>query len=185
MLFRSVSQSRYRGETQFAGDVSGTVNISSTATNQYRCTTSISNLETFQMPDNLKDKTNLFYSEGLDKVYSTAKTFGGKADFQINLDPGTKDQQYLIKNVKIYYIDDAGRKVSVYNNTMDSLSELSKWTLSSNTTAEMYNDTKVEEEEPSLVYKKGQLVAYNIYYDDYENDPSKTQYWRYTHTPLS
>lgn len=36
-----------------------------------------------------------------------------------------------------------------------------------------------------LVYKKGQLVAYNIFYDDYEKDPSKKQYWRYTHTPMN
>ncbi|MDD3170022.1 MAG: hypothetical protein PHC91_11245, partial [Eubacteriales bacterium] len=34
-----------------------------------------------------------------------------------------------------------------------------------------------EEEDPPLVYKKGQLVAYTISYDDYENDPSKRQYW--------
>ena len=42
-----------------------------------------------------------------------------------------------------------------------------------------------KEEDAPLVYKQGQLVAYNIYYDDYENDPSKKQYWRYTHTPMN
>lgn len=42
-----------------------------------------------------------------------------------------------------------------------------------------------KEEDVPLVYKKGQLVAYNIFYDDYENDPSKKQYWRYTHMPYN
>jgi hypothetical protein len=42
-----------------------------------------------------------------------------------------------------------------------------------------------KEEDTPLVYKKGQLVAYNIFYDDYENDPSKKQYWRYTHMPYN
>jgi hypothetical protein len=42
-----------------------------------------------------------------------------------------------------------------------------------------------KEEDAPLVYKKGQLIAYNIFYDDYENDPSKKQYWRYTHTPYN
>lgn len=43
----------------------------------------------------------------------------------------------------------------------------------------------VKEEDAPLVYKKGQLVAYNIFYDDYENDPSQKQFWRYTHTPYN
>ncbi len=42
-----------------------------------------------------------------------------------------------------------------------------------------------KEEDAPLVYKKGQLVAYNIFYDDYENDLSKKQYWRYTHMPYN
>ncbi len=43
----------------------------------------------------------------------------------------------------------------------------------------------VKEEDAPLVYKKGQLVAYNIFYDDYENDLSQKQFWRYTHTPYN
>ncbi|HZK61410.1 MAG TPA: hypothetical protein VFC41_04990, partial [Anaerovoracaceae bacterium] len=42
-----------------------------------------------------------------------------------------------------------------------------------------------EEEEPSLVYKKGQLVAYSIIYDDYEKDPSRRQYWKYYHVQMN
>jgi len=41
------------------------------------------------------------------------------------------------------------------------------------------------EEEDKLVYKKGELIRYGINYYDYESDPSKKQYWRYTHTPFN
>lgn len=48
-----------------------------------------------------------------------------------------------------------------------------------------YIEPKHEEEEPALVYKKGELVRYNINYSDYENDPSKCGYWLYAHTPYN
>lgn len=50
------------------------------------------------------------------------------------------------------------------------------------TLANIYQE---EIEEIPLIYKKGQLVKYNLYYEDYEADPSKRQYWRYTHTPYN
>jgi hypothetical protein len=43
----------------------------------------------------------------------------------------------------------------------------------------------VEKEEKGLVYKLNELVQYGIDYYDYEADPSKKQYWRYTHTPFN
>lgn len=43
---------------------------------------------------------------------------------------------------------------------------------------------KKQEDDP-LIYKKGQLIKYSIFYEDYENDPSKRQYWKYTHTPFN
>ncbi|MBN7773429.1 hypothetical protein [Clostridium aminobutyricum] len=42
-----------------------------------------------------------------------------------------------------------------------------------------------KEEDTPLIYKKGQLIAYNINYSDYENDPSKYGYWIYAHTPYN
>ncbi|MDD2217926.1 MAG: hypothetical protein PHX63_05795, partial [Eubacteriales bacterium] len=48
------------------------------------------------------------------------------------------------------------------------------------------NATKdIEKEDPPMVYKKGEAVSYGITYSDYENDPSKRQYWRYIHTPFN
>lgn len=44
---------------------------------------------------------------------------------------------------------------------------------------------KTEEPEPDLIYKKGEVVAHRILYSDYEKDPSKKSYWRYTHTPFN
>jgi len=51
-------------------------------------------------------------------------------------------------------------------------------------TETLMNPPKIDETAP-LIYKKGELVKYNIFYEDYENDPSKKQYWRYTHTPFN
>lgn len=46
-------------------------------------------------------------------------------------------------------------------------------------------DKSEEEKKAPLIYKKGELVSYHIIYEDYENDPSKKQYWKYTHTPYN
>lgn len=42
-----------------------------------------------------------------------------------------------------------------------------------------------EEPLPPLIYNKGDLVAFHIHYQDYEEDPSKRSYWRYRHTPYN
>ena len=53
-----------------------------------------------------------------------------------------------------------------------------------NAEIQLKESTKKDEDTP-LVYKKGQLVAYNINYSDYENDPSKSGYWIYAQTPYN
>lgn len=40
-------------------------------------------------------------------------------------------------------------------------------------------------ESHSLLYKKGELVDYLIGYSDYEEDPSRQEFWQYIHTPFN
>ena len=89
--------------------------------------------------------------------------------------------QYLIKNLRIYYMEE-GQKVYIQNKELKNISELPNWKLSSGLTA---SNVSIEQEEPDdeyiKIYQKGEKVLYNIFYDDYENDPSKAGYWVYTH----
>ena len=38
---------------------------------------------------------------------------------------------------------------------------------------------------PSRIYRRNEAIDYNIYYSDYEGDPSAASYWLYTHEPGS
>lgn len=114
-----------------------------------------------------------------------SNTFEGKTDVTINLNSDGVNTVLLMQNFKIYYINN-GNKVYLYHKPLQDTSELSVWDISENAAAAMHTETRPEKEEDApLIYKKGQLVSYNIFYDDYENDPSKRQYWRYTHTPYN
>lgn len=170
------------GERFYVNNYQGAVQLDTINNNNSR-NASYSKLEAYVYPDNLKDKYSFFFQEG--KVYSISDTFDGRTDFRISLNTGGNDTELLLQNLKVYYIEN-GNKVYLYSKPLRDTSELSGWTISENASAEIYTETKPEREEAApLVYKKGQLVSYNIFYDDYENDPSKKQYWRYIHTPYN
>ncbi len=169
------------GETWFAGIQQGTTQFVTNA--GYQRSASLTNLETYIYPENLNGQSSFFF-EG-DKVYSMSNTFDGKTNIRVNLNSDGTNSELLMQNLEIYYLNN-GNKVYLHNKPLQDTSELSGWTITENATAEMYTETKPEKEEDApLVYKKGQLVSYNMFYDDYENDPSKRQYWRYTHTPYN
>jgi hypothetical protein len=90
-----------------------------------------------------------------------------------------------IKNFSLYYLEN-GVKTYLTRNSLESASEAAAWT-SENATLAVADEKPAgdEKEKGALIYKKGQLVAYNISYTDYENDPSKAEFWRYTHTPFN
>jgi len=114
------------------------------------------------------DNTKYFFP----KVTSTGKT---------NLSMFIPKGEYLIKNLRLYYIEN-GMKIYLQNKALENAAELSNWTFSSGLTATDYSEPPTEEEEaPVKIYKKGEKVIYDIFYDDYEEDPSKRQYWRYAH----
>lgn len=149
----------------------------------YQSGVGFSKLEAYVYPDNLKDSSSFFFSD--DKVYAAAEHFGGVTTVKLNLAPLAPHQELLLQDLKIYYIHN-GNKVYLYDKPLQETKELTGWTLSEETALDMHRERKSEKEaEVPLVYKKGELVAYNIFYDDYEEDPSKAQFWRYTHTPYN
>lgn len=166
------------GETWFTGIFQGTARFTTQAGNQH--SVSFSKLETFVYPDNLLGKADFFF-EG-DKVYSPAETFSGRVSIQIPFAAGSESH---IKNLKIFYVMD-GKKIYIENEPLDDPGDLDNWSRDGSLEIEMSTIPKEEKkEDTTLVYRKGQLVSYDIFYEDYENDPSKKQYWRYTHTPYN
>jgi len=171
------------GESFMVGDYQGLNQF--TARGDYRSSCGFSRLETFVFPDNLLGKTDFFF-EG-DKVYSISDKYDGKVHIRLNFPADNTDgtAEHLMKNIKLYYLK-GGKRVYLQNDNLDSTNDLGNWTANTGMTITMSTEPAPEkEEEAPPVYKKGQLVRYNIFYDDYENDPSKTQYWRYTHTPYN
>ncbi len=95
----------------------------------------------------------------------------------------------LVSNFRLYQ-KTSGIKQLIFSQNFNSQNvlNLTGWKTSIKGTgkAQIVSAEPSEKEEDSpMVYKKGQLVAYNIFYDDYENDPSQKQFWRYTHTPYN
>ncbi|MDD2483698.1 MAG: hypothetical protein PHQ50_01525, partial [Eubacteriales bacterium] len=82
------------------------------------------------------------------------------------------------------YLDSEGKKVYLEDEDFASSAILSSWTLT-NAKAAIVQETVPKKDGTSLVYKRGELVGLKASYFDYETDPSKKQYWRYTHTPMN
>lgn len=95
----------------------------------------------------------------------------------------SSNETYLIRGLKMYYIEN-GKRVYAVDETFNRTESLSSWS-KNGVSASIVNNSRKEVETDSLVYKKGELVRYGISYYDYEKDPSKDGYWRYTHTPFN
>jgi hypothetical protein len=121
-----------------------------------------------------------FINDAKTAGYTANETYTGtKITYSFTADTGK------IRNFRLYYLKD-GIKTYVEPGSLDSASEAAKWTAADATFAVVdEKPTGEEKEKGALIYKKGQLVAYNIGYTDYENDPSKESFWRYTHTPFN
>ncbi len=90
----------------------------------------------------------------------------------------------LLRDLKIYYFDADGEKIYLEEESFASSASLSQWQTTNAKTAIVQEEVP-KKDEKSLIYKKGELVAYHTSYFDYETDPSKKQYWKYTHTPMN
>ena len=89
-----------------------------------------------------------------------------------------------MKNYRLYYLAPGGMKIYADQDDLSDSASLSGWTAGNAATA-IVQEEIAEKNDDSLVYKKGQLVAYKAGYFDYEADPSKKQYWKYTHMPMN
>jgi len=94
------------------------------------------------------------------------------------------EELWYIKGLKLYCIEN-GIKVYVEENSPGYENEATKWETSNCAAMAVKLKSLPEKPEDNLIYKKGQLVAYDIFYSDYEKDPSRREYWRYTHTPMN
>jgi hypothetical protein len=119
----------------------------------------------------VQDGTHVY---GEDQSYSGTKfTFSSAQDMR------------KIRNFSVWYLEN-GMKTYVEQDSLESASALAAWQ-TVNATAAIVDEkpTSEEKEKGALVYKKGELILYGIGYTDYENDPSKESFWRYTHTPFN
>ena len=139
----------------------------------------IDTIDTVTYPDNAVTQTgNMAFNSENTEYFFPKVSSNGKTTLTMYIPKG----EYLIKNLKMYYMED-GRKIYLQNEDCEELTDLSKWSLSAGLTASVVTPTDDEnvDDEYVKIYKKGEKVLYNIFYSDYENDPSKTGYWVYTH----
>ncbi len=151
--------------------------------NSYRGTKgNFSELEMYIVDDSniLIDKHNyLKVSEDSDKtLFLGEKMYSGKTSVRLNFDKG----ESAIYDFSIYTIQD-GRKMYVISDDFSDTSTLKKWR-----TYDAEIGRHVEEGSDANdinVFSKGEFVKYDISYWDYEDDPSKQSFWKYTHTPAN
>ncbi len=148
------------------------------------------------IPGTLESGQADFYEakkEGGKLIISKASKVGQESYLkQLRLSFSTKSasepENIYISNFKLWKKDGYGRLVQSETFFSSGASATRGWNLSSLGSGIAQIDippTEEQEEAAPMVYKKGQLVGYDIYYDDYEDDPSKVGYWRYTHTPMN
>ncbi|HWQ79620.1 MAG TPA: hypothetical protein VN381_12415 [Anaerovoracaceae bacterium] len=135
-------------------------------------------IDIVQYPDNAVTRTgNMAFDSSNTKYYFPKATSTGTTNLSIFMPQG----EYLVRNLKLYYIEN-GKRIYLQNRDLDEVSDLTGWSLSSGLASSVYAEPKEEPDDgPIKIYKKGEKVLYNIFYDDYEEDPSKQQYWRYAH----
>lgn len=132
------------------------------------------------VPDSNAPVKNGHYFMNGSSMYALHKTYGGSCKLTLHFNgAGSK---YYLRNFRLYTIK-GGRKVYLTDENMTE--GLGSWSQSGVKTSVIKDRVKEPAEQDKVVYQKGDLVAYNIFYSDYEKDPSKVGYWKYTHTPFN
>lgn len=117
-----------------------------------------------------------FFEEG-NQLYAEDLLFSGGGRIALAAEDGT-----VIRNLRIWTVSGQTEDTAL-SCSFKAEADLAGWSRSG-TEAEV-KPYKTEKEEPARVYAKGETINYQVYYGDYENDPSKKQHWVYTHEPLS
>ncbi len=111
-------------------------------------------------------------------VFMANKAYDGRTDITLS----SADEEWYLADFKLYTVRN-GKRVYVTEENMYDPQIAGSWTAAeAGVTVETVPVPKEEENVP-VVYKKGELVMYNVYYSDYSGDPSKASYWKYTHEP--
>ena len=87
-----------------------------------------------------------------------------------------------VRNLRIYAVSGSAEETALVC-SFKAEGDLSGWQKSGLTAA--LEPFASEKEEPARMYAKGETINYQVFYSDWENDPSKKQHWVYTHEPLS
>ncbi len=133
-------------------------------------------------PDEMTDQGRFFLQTQGDAagVYTANQRFEGQSQMGFVL-PGA---DYAgIAGLKVYTVRD-GVRLYAAEEDMTKQQELNRWK-AQGISAEIHTDGAPIAQGESMVYAKGQLVHSQVHYMDYENDPSKKAYWRYTHQPFN
>jgi hypothetical protein len=82
------------------------------------------------------------------------------------------------------FAEKAGEEVLLTEAIFSDTADLNEWQADHCQTA-VLPATVEKPAEGKIVYRKGEPIVYDIQYFDYEGDPSKKQYWKYSHTPFN
>ncbi len=138
----------------------------------------ITPVQIITFPNNAVTATgNMVFNSTCTKYYFPKAISTGKTNLSINLPKG----EYLIKSIRIYSIEN-GQKIYLQNKNLAEPEDLLPWSLSAGLTATVdFPEKEKNDDEYIKIYKKGEKILYNIFYSDYEKDPSKIGYWTYQH----
>lgn len=117
-------------------------------------------------------------SAGGDAIFLAEDGYSDSTTIALNITESMKE----LYDFKIYTIED-GKKLYVTENDLSSRETLADWKASDVNISHM--QTVAGETSETLTFTKGQTVSFDISYWDHEGDPSKSSYWKYTHTPMN
>jgi hypothetical protein len=164
------------------GELEGTKSFSLTASSYNHTSGDFTNITSVIVNSGHKGwgtKDYFLTGSGGNKKYFLQREAYNGAELAFRLPEGN----HFIRNLKLYTIRD-GVKVYAEAEAFSDSSALAKWTAHNANTA-IIQELPADKEEQGLVYRLNELVQYGIDYYDYEEDPSKRQCWRYTHTPFN
>lgn len=129
----------------------------------------------------LTDRNRYVKSEnkaGEKTLFLAENGYGDKTEIKIDLDRSVRE----IYDFRLYTIED-GKKMYVSENDFSDRATADKWTAEN--ASIKYEEYSSDDTTDIPIFSKGQYVDYNVTYWDYEGDPSKISYWKYTHTPYN
>lgn len=119
-----------------------------------------------------------FFIDG-GRLYYEDIGFSGTALIKLN----TGAENTTVSDLKLYTIQN-GQKIYAENSSFRAESAARDWQ-ANGATVTVASTVKELEEEPAMVFRKGEFVNQSFFYSDHENDPSKAAYFKYTHRALN